>query len=222
MSERPPRAILFDWDNTLVDNWAAIRGGLNEALAAFGLPQWSKEEVLQRVRHSMRDSFPALFGPRWPEAERIFYGSVRRNHLATLRPLPGIESLLPALQCRGIYLGVVSNKTGALLRAEAGHLGWDGYFARLVGAGDAAADKPDPAPVHLALGPDGPKAGPDVWFVGDTGVDMACAINAGCVPILVGRTPLGAEELERWPPRWRLGSCRDILSLAGFQSVSIS
>ena len=28
----PPRAILFDWDNTLADNWAAIHGAMNVTL----------------------------------------------------------------------------------------------------------------------------------------------------------------------------------------------
>ena len=30
-----PRAILFDWDNTLVDNWETIRLALNTALTAI-------------------------------------------------------------------------------------------------------------------------------------------------------------------------------------------
>ena len=31
-----PRAVLFDWDNTLVDNWATITEALNAARAAGG------------------------------------------------------------------------------------------------------------------------------------------------------------------------------------------
>ena len=49
--------------------------------------------------------------------------------------------------------GVVSNKAGRYLRAEVAHLGWAAHFGAVVGAGDAAADKPDPAPIHLALQP---------------------------------------------------------------------
>ena len=47
--------------------------------------------------------------------------------------------LLQALSDSGVYLGVVSNKTGRFLRAELAALGWDHYFGKLVGAGDAAA-----------------------------------------------------------------------------------
>ena len=58
----PPAAIIWDWDNTLVDGWAAIAGGLNAAFAAFGLPLWTTEEVRGRVRRSLRESFPEMFG----------------------------------------------------------------------------------------------------------------------------------------------------------------
>ena len=81
---------------------------------------------------------------------------------------------------------MVSNKTGPVLRREAAHLGWTGYFARLVGAGDAAADKPDAAPVDLALDGSGIVCGDAVWYVGDTAIDMECAANAGCVGVLLG------------------------------------
>ena len=38
----PPQAILFDWDGTLIDNWDAILAAINEALAAFDMPIWSR------------------------------------------------------------------------------------------------------------------------------------------------------------------------------------
>ena len=31
----PPRAVLFDWDNTLLDNWATIAGAFNTTLLAI-------------------------------------------------------------------------------------------------------------------------------------------------------------------------------------------
>lgn len=56
-----PKAILFDWDNTLVDSWAAIQDAQNHTLTAFGLEPWTLEETRQRVRGSMRDTYPQLF-----------------------------------------------------------------------------------------------------------------------------------------------------------------
>jgi phosphoglycolate phosphatase len=183
-----PRAILFDWDNTLIDSWAIIHDAMNVTLAAMGHAPWSYDDTRTRVRRALREAFPDLFGNRWEEARDIFYSRFRAIHLDALTALPGAESLLAALAGHGIWLGVVSNKNGDHLRLEAKKLGWDRYFGRIVGATDAARDKPAPDPVHMALTGSGVPAGGDVWFVGDTAIDMECAKNTGCVPVLVRET----------------------------------
>ncbi|WP_114391641.1 HAD family hydrolase [Oleisolibacter albus] len=213
LSLSPPAAILFDWDNTLVTNWRCVCASINAALEAFGLPTWTLEESYARARHSLRDSFPILFGEDWHRARDIFYAHFRAHHLEYLEPLPGAAEMLAGLREQGIYLAVVSNKNGPFLRAEAAHLGWDCFFGALVGATDAPVDKPAVAPVHQALAPGGVAAGGDVWFIGDADVDMECAHRAGCVPILVGNTPPHAAGLAQFPPRLRLEGCAAISAL---------
>ena len=180
-----PKAIVWDWDNTLADGWVAIQAGLNAAFRAFGLPEWSLEEVLANVRKSLRDSFPAIFGPDWERARDIFYAEVRARHLEVLSPLAGTGAML-AGAAGLVPLAVVSNKQGALLRAEAARLGWTAHFRALIGAGDCAADKPDPAPIRLACAACGVLPGPEVWYVGDNALDMLAARNAGCRAVLLG------------------------------------
>jgi len=195
-----PRAILFDWDNTLVDSWATIHEALNVVMAAMDKPRWSLQETKERVRLSLRESFPLHFGDRWEEARQIYLDTFRAIHLERLSPLPGRGKLLRDLFQEGIFLGVVSNKTGSLLRREAERIGWSTLFGSVVGAGDAAVDKPDAAPVTLALGPSSIVASETVWFVGDTGVDMECAQNSGCVPVLLGSS-VTEQEFSRCAPR---------------------
>jgi len=195
-----PRAILFDWDNTLVDSWSTIHEALNHVMTAMGKAPWTIAETRVRVRLSLRESFPLHFGERWEEARAIYLDRFRAIHLDRLAALPGCAGMLEALAGDGIFLGVVSNKTGMLLRLEADRLGWSRHFGRLVGAGDAALDKPDPAPVALALEPSAIAPGDGVWFVGDTGIDMICAANSGCVPVLLGGDP-ESDELLPAPPR---------------------
>ena len=127
---RIPRAILFDWDNTLVESWGVIHEAMNLTLAAMGHPHWTREETETRVRASLRDTFPAMFGDRWRDAERVFYNSFAAIHLQHLRALPGAGEMLAALAGKGLYLGVVSNKRGEYLRREADHLGWTGTLPR--------------------------------------------------------------------------------------------
>lgn len=180
-----PAAILWDWDNTLVDGWAAIEAGLNATFRAFAMPEWDRTTVLARVRGSLRDTFPDMFGAEWERARDIFYAEVRRQHLAVVAPMPGAAAAILAAG-RIAPQAVVSNKQGPLLRAEAEHLGWSGHFGALVGAGDAARDKPDAAPLVMALERLGVGASPAVWYVGDTVLDMQAARAAGCRAVLLG------------------------------------
>jgi phosphoglycolate phosphatase len=181
-----PRAILFDWDNTLVDTWPCIGRATNITLETMGLDPWTPGEIRARVAGSLRDTFPKIYGERWEEARDVYYKAFAAVHLEMLTALPDAEAMLRTAADCGFYLGVVSNKTGKYLRAEADHLGWTPLFGRLVGAQDADRDKPAPDPIHMALEQNGAKAGPDVWFVGDAPIDVICGKNAGCSTILVG------------------------------------
>ena len=180
-----PRALIFDWDNTLVDTWPTIHEALRQTFEAMDVEPWTLDQTRQRVRRSMRESFPELFGDRWTKARDIFYDAYERVHLTSLTPCDGASEGLSVLAESDLYLGVISNKTGRYLRSEARHLGWDRYFGRLVGAGDAARDKPAPEPVSHALEGSGIDAGRDVWMIGDAGVDMEIAHLTGLVPVLV-------------------------------------
>lgn len=182
-----PKAIIFDWDNTLVDTFPVIRDALNTTLTAFGKEPWTIEEVHQRVAKSVRDRFPTLFGDDWEDARDVFYNRYDEIHKIKLEPMAGAAELLTRLAQTDIYLALVSNKRGDFLRSEAEYMGWDGHFGAMVGANDAARDKPAPDPVTMAAQPGGISLGPAVWFAGDANIDLECADNSGCTGILVGR-----------------------------------
>jgi phosphoglycolate phosphatase len=209
----PPRALIFDWDNTLVDTWAVITTCYNATFAHFGMPAWSEAETRLRAHRSLRDLFPDLFGDRWEEARTVFYRTFDMVHLEQLRPKDGAETVLAALAARGLYLAVVSNKTGPALRKEVGHLGWDRFFGRVVGATDALRDKPAGDPVTLALQAAALEPGRHVWFVGDTRVDLECAHNTGCLPVLVRDAAPDGQEFAACPPVVHVRNCLALLAL---------
>lgn len=180
-----PRALLFDWDNTLIDAWAGIAAALNKTFAAFDLPPWTVAETRSRVRVSFRESFPVLFGAaHWEAARDRFLEAMQADHLQHLDVLPGVDALLDA--AAGWPRAIVSNKHGPLLREEVAALGWDKHFHIAVGAGDASADKPDPAPIQLALARLNLPAGADIWYIGDTALDMQTARAACVLAVLLG------------------------------------
>ena len=189
MPATPPSAVLFDWDNTLIDGWAGVTAALQVVFVEHGMAPWSLTEVKARVRGSVRDSFPPLFGPAWPKAAESLRQAMAALHLDHLAPMPGAADALEA--ATAWPCAVVSNKDGAFLRREVAHLGWDAYFGALVGAGDATRDKPHPDPIWHALMAIGVPAGDTIWYVGDTGLDMQSAKAAGCRHGFYGGTTAG-------------------------------
>jgi len=182
--QNTPTLLLYDWDNTLVDGWAGITAALNAVFTAFEKPLWTVDDTRNRVRVSLRESFPVMFGDAWERARDLFYATLTEQHLRHVRPMPGAEEAILAGQ--SWPQGIVSNKAGAFLRREVSHLGWDPHFGAVIGAGDAPADKPDPAPLLMALAQLGHSPGPAVWYLGDTALDMQAARAAGVTPVLVG------------------------------------
>ncbi len=185
-----PKAIIFDWDNTLADTWPLIQEAMNEARTAFGKEPWSAKEVKDKVHKSMRESFPIMFGDDWQAAGKLYLESYARNNLVNLKLLPDALDLLKELKKQNIAVFLVSNKIGATLRKEVEALNLGEYFFSVVGSMDADADKPNIDSTALALrGSDvdfekyqGDKK--DIWFIGDTISDIRCAINCQFRPIV--------------------------------------
>jgi phosphoglycolate phosphatase len=207
LTGRRPSVLLYDWDNTLVDGWAGIAAALNAAFAEFGHPLWTVEDTRSRVRVSLRTSFPVMFGDHWERARDIFYDSLTRRHLDHVSAMHGVPDLLAA--GAGWPQAVVSNKAGAFLRREVSHLGWTAFFGAVIGAGDATADKPDPAPLFLALGRLGCAADASVWYMGDTALDMQAARAAGVTAVLIGNAEHDGG-VERASPHLHFASAGDL------------
>lgn len=209
-----PRAIIYDWDDTIVDNWVLAVEALNRTLEHMGKARWSDEEARRRAGPSARDLFIDVFGAdKWEQADKFYYNAFYELVSHNARIHDYAEEMLKSFQELGIFLAVVSNKRGELLRRDAARIGFDKYFGNIIGAGDAAADKPDPAPVLLALAGSGIAPGPDVWFIGDSYMDMRCALNSGCTPVLIETKPPPEDVLAQHPPAHRFRHHGELMEL---------
>jgi phosphoglycolate phosphatase len=179
-----PKAIIFDWDNTLIDTFPVIHKAINSAMAGMNKEPWSFEKVKRDINKSMRESFPEIFGKDWQKAGKMYQKSYHENNLTNLQMLPDSLNLLKKISNLGITMFVVSNKLGPTLRQESEHLGIKNMFFSLTGAHDAKEDKPSKYPVELTL--EGSDIDPKkdlVWFIGDSYVDVECALNSDCYPM---------------------------------------
>jgi phosphoglycolate phosphatase len=195
-----PTALLFDWDNTLVDTWPIIHQALHDTMTQWRMTPWTLEEVKLRVGKSLRDAFPDMFGEEWEKAGEVYMQAYRSYHLERLAPLPDVLPLLDYIREAAPFVALVSNKKGENLRKEVSHLGWEMYFDVMVGAGDAEHDKPHTAPALLALEKVGTAMDASVWFIGDTITDLECAEAGGMSAILYGDVePEAAGQYRGFP-----------------------
>jgi phosphoglycolate phosphatase len=186
---KKPKAVIFDWDNTLVDTWPLIQYAIDETLQEMGREPWGLEKVRDSVHKSMRESFPEIFGESWEKAGEVYKNTYRSIHLNKLRFLPSALELMKTIHEHGILQFIVSNKIGVTLRKETKQLGIDDLCFAVVGAHDANHDKPSKDPVELALlGSDIVLGSDEIWFIGDTIADVECAYNSNCTPIVYGHS----------------------------------
>ncbi len=188
-----PKTVIFDWDNTLVNAWPKLHDAISKAMVQLDMKPWTIEQVKSRMHRSSREFFPEVFGHTWEKAREIFYESYHKDSNIHITPLDYATDTLDMLKSQDVKMAIVSNKTGRYLRAEVEKLGWSKYFDSILGAYDLDEDKPSPKPVYHTLEKLGHETGLHNWFVGDTIVDVECAINSGCSPILFG------EQIEEAP-----------------------
>jgi len=182
-----PKAIIFDWDNTLVDTWPLIHNALNNTMIQMGEKPWSLETVKNNTHKSMKDYFPKLFGKNWQKAGETYSSTYKSSNLEKIRLLSKATELIDKLYKLNITLMVISNKVGHVLRQEAEKLGIKDKFFAIIGSTDAKYDKPHKEVVDLALKGSGLNPNNDlIWFIGDTIADIQCAYNSKCQPILYG------------------------------------
>lgn len=195
-----PDLILFDWDNTLADNWQLVIDALNHARERFGHERWSNEEADRKISLSARELFPQIFGADHEAAQKAFYDYFETNHLKVLKPMPDVVSLLEGLKSRDVPLGLISNKRGDLLRKEVAHLGLDAYFQTIIGAGDAKKDKPHAEVVSHAISEIGLELNTQkniIWYVGDSQTDIDTAKNSKMQPIIILGARATIEEINK-------------------------
>lgn len=208
-----PRGIIFDWDNTIIDAWDPMHKAMNDTLYSMGHTEWTLDEAKERIAHSMKDSFPEMFGDRWEEAGEL-YRRQYYKHRSGLTLMPGAGTLIDWLHEKTtLDLFVVSNKLGPTLREEVDALGWKSYFFSVIGSQDAEADKPSPAPVHLALEGSDLKPGADIWFIGDSVADIECACRSGCTPIYFGDRDCEDRVFGRFQPAIATSSLEQFLDI---------
>jgi len=173
------RAVLFDFDGTLADSYAAFTPRVNHVLQHYGRPTLSEDKVRALVGHGLENLMANILPGVDPKAAAQLY---REHHPTVMRShtklLPGVAHGLAALKDSEIKLGVCSNKPAYFTRALLGMLEIDRFFDVVLGPEDVGAAKPDPAMVDRALERLGVSKD-QALYVGDMEVDIETGRRAG-------------------------------------------
>lgn len=179
----PVRAVLFDFDGTLADSFAAITASTNHVRVTYGLPEMPESEVRGHVGYGLSQLLSVLV-PNAPVDDAV--ACYRKHHQTVLlthtKLMPGVAETIPELARRGFKMGVCSNKRVEFTRQLVAGLGLGSHFATVLGPDDVG-DQPKPHPAMLLEGMARVAATPaETLYVGDMVVDVQTAKAAG-VPV---------------------------------------
>jgi phosphoglycolate phosphatase len=184
LSKHP--AVLFDLDGTLIDSRLTIAAACNHALAWAGREPLATDIVAGFVGDGARMLIARALGldARQEEVGRVlgeFLQFYAANPILGTTWMPGALEALDALSEHP--LAIVTNKARVATEPVLEALGIRARFATIVAGGDAP-NKPDPAPVAMAIR----ALGADVagaWVVGDGVQDVLAGRAAGCRTVAV-------------------------------------
>ena len=210
------KLVIFDLDGTLLDTIADLAESANHALKQLGYPTRDVEKIRTFVGNGVNKLlFRAL-----PDEEKTEENMMRMRthfvpyydaHNADLSaPYPGIVALLEELQAKGLRMAVASNKYQEATVKLVKHYFPMIVFVEVLGQREGINVKPDPTIVCDIL----QKAGvskEETLYVGDSGVDMQTAINAGVDAIGVTWGFRPRTELEDFHPMGLIDQAEELL-----------
>ncbi len=209
--------LIFDLDGTLLHTLPDLVVLTNAALQDQGFPARTEEEIHSFVGNGvqalMYQAVPSTATPeqaetamrRWKELYPII-----GNKLTA--PYPHIPEVLAKLKEQGVHLGVLSNKFDQGVQ-DVINLYLPGIFEVIHGESETIPRKPDPTGLLRTIEELGSTPARTA-YVGDSGVDVAVARNAGVFSIGVSWGYHDAEQLKEKEADVVIADAQELLRFA--------
>ena len=195
--------LIFDLDGTLIDSRLDLAHAVNATRAFMGLEPVDHDTVFRYVGNGAAMLIQRALGDLGSEenvarALPFFLGYYSEHKLDFTVLYPGVRDALDALLKDAIPMAVLTNKPVRISQAIVEELGLARHFFRVYGGNSFECKKPDPIGIATLMQEAG-VAADDTWMVGDSGVDVQTARNAGvrCCGVSYGFQP---DTFQRFPP----------------------
>lgn len=174
------RAVVFDWDGTVMNSTHTIVSCIQGACSDLGLPVPDPREASWVIGLSLESALyrvvPSLTADMFPQFQERY----RERYFAQDGQLPlfdGMADLISSLRAQGVIVGVATGKSRAGLERVLDQQGMQDQFD-ITRCADETFSKPHPAMLleildELMLDPQ------EALMVGDTSHDIQMAHNAG-------------------------------------------
>ncbi|NYT81843.1 HAD-IA family hydrolase [Alcaligenaceae bacterium] len=207
------KAVIFDWDGTVMDSTHSIVEAIQGACADVGLPIPPAEEASWVIGLSLESALYRCVPTLTAEQLPLFLERYRFHFLSRdphLKLFDGMLDLLGALQQRDVTLGVATGKSRVGLDRVLGNMQLGGYF-NATRCADESFSKPHPAMLlelmeELSLEPHA------VLMVGDTSHDIQMATAAGVDSMAVTYGAHQKSILLKAEPTIMVSSVREMRS----------
>lgn len=181
------KAVIFDLDGTLIDSLEDLANSVNQTLREFGF----KTHEINAYKYFIGDGVKILL-------KRAIADTVNEQTIAKLherfkviykkeidtrtKVYDGIYELFNKLEKQDYQKAILSNKPHNFTLDCMDKFFKDYSFVNISGQKDTIAKKPD-AQAALLIADELKKDVKDIYFVGDTKIDMQTAKNAGMIAI---------------------------------------
>ncbi len=176
--------VIFDLDGTLLNTIDDLAVSTNHALSACGYPQHPVAAYPFFVGNGIDKLLERALPPEAQNAAEVarmraeFLPYYDKHNAVYTRPYAGITALLQQIQDAGIGLAVASNKYQSATLQLIEKYFPDIKFTATLGQREGVPKKPHPMIVEEIIAA-AQCTVQEVLYVGDSGVDMATARNAG-------------------------------------------
>lgn len=216
--------LIFDLDGTLIDSAEDLAISMNATRGHFKMPPLDPAVINSYVGNGAAVLVRKALGRDAPEsfvaeALQFFLQYYRAHALEHTRLYPGIRELVDELAAGRHELAVLTNKPVRISVDIIGALGLAEQFPRVYGGDSFASKKPDAIGIttlmrETACSPE------ETLMVGDSGVDIQTARNAGVrsCGVAWGFQP---EAFETYVPDVLIREPRELLGVVASLSPSI-